>query len=143
MTVKVYDANQVSMIFMGIPITSGYEDGEFLTIEQTMADFEVVTGTDGSVTRYRTNNRHATIKVKLMQSSSGNAALSVINTLDISTPGGAGIGPMLIRDRQGTSIYTASKCWVAKPPDVKFDRKPVAREWILECADLVRLDGGN
>lgn len=143
MSTKVYDANQVSMVFMGIPITSGYDDGEFLTIEQEMADFEKVVGTDGEVTRYKTNNRSATIKLKLMQSSAGNAALSVLNTLDISTPGGAGIGPMLIRDRQGTSIYTASKCWISKPPDVKFDRKPTAREWTLECSDLVRLDGGN
>jgi hypothetical protein len=140
---KIYDANQVSMVFMNIPIVSGYDDGEFLTIELPVQDFEVVTGTDGENTRYATNNRHAIIKLKLMQSSSGNAALSAILNIDKSTPGGAGVGPMLVRDRQGTSIYTASKCWIAKPPDVKFDRKPGPREWILECGDLVRLDGGN
>lgn len=140
---KIYDADQVSLVFMGIPIDSGYADGEFLTIEQSEADFTVVVGTDGQVTRSKTGNRHATIMLKLMQTSSGNAALSAINNLDVSTPGGAGVGPMLVRDRQGTSLYTAVACWVAKPPNVSFDRAAGPREWTLEVGSLIRLDGGN
>lgn len=140
---KVYDADQVVMVFMGIPISSGYADGEFLTIEQEAQDFETKVGTDGEVTRSKTNNRHAIIKVKLMQSSDGNAALSAINNVDIAASGGLGIGPMLIKDLQGTTLYTAAKCWIAKPPDVSFDRTATAREWTLECAQLLRLDGGN
>jgi hypothetical protein len=143
MGAKVFDADQVSLVFMGITIDSGYADGEFVTIEQTEQDFTVVVGTDGEVTRSKTNNRHATIKVKLMQTSSGNATLSALNNLDVATPGGAGVGPMMIRDRQGTSVYTASKCWIAKPPDVSMDRTATPREWTLECANLVRFDGGN
>lgn len=140
---KVYDSDQVSLVFMGIPIDSGYAEGSFLTIEQSEQDFEVKVGTDGEVTRSKTNNRHATIKVKLMQTSSGNTALSALNNLDVATPGGAGVGPMLIRDRQGTSLYTAGKCWIAKPPDVDFDRSATSREWTLECANLIRFDGSN
>ncbi len=140
---KVYDADQVTLVFMGIPIDSGFNDGEFCTIEQSAQDFDVVVGTDGEVTRSKTGNRHAVIKVKLLQTSSGNGALSALNNLDVLTPGGAGIGPMLIRDRQGTSLYTASKSWIAKPPDVAFDRTATAREWTLECANLVRFDGGS
>ncbi len=143
MGAKIYDADQVSLSFMGVPIDSGYADGEFVTVEQSEQDFTAKIGTDGEVTRSKTNNRHAVIKVKLMQSSSGNAALSAINNLDVATPGGAGVGPMLIRDRKGTSLYTASKCWIAKPPDVSFDREATSREWQLECANLVRFDGGN
>lgn len=140
---KVYDADQVSLVFMGVPIDSGYADGEFVSVEQSEQDFDVVVGTDGEVTRSKTGNRHAVIKLKLMQSSSGNALLSAINNLDVGAPGGSGIGPMLIKDRQGTSLYTASKCWIAKPPDVSFDRTATPREWTLECANLVRFDGSN
>ncbi len=143
MGAKIYDADQVSLVFMGIPIDSGYADGEFLSIEQTTADFESVVGTDGEVTRSKTNDARATIKVKLMQTSSGNAAFSALNNIDKTLPGGAGVGPMLVKDRQGTSLYTASKTWIAKPPDVSFDRAATAREWTLECANLVRFDGGN
>lgn len=129
---------------MGIMITSGYADGEYLTLEQMSADFEEIVGTDGEVTRSMTNDRRAKIVVKLMQTSSGNAALSALNNTDRSLPGnGAGVGPMLIRDRNGNSLYTASQCWIAKPPDVKLDRKATSREWELHCADLTRLDGGN
>lgn len=143
MSTKVYDSNQVSLSFMGVPIDSGYADGEFLTLEQAEADFDSVVGTDGEVTRSKTNNHSATITLKLMQSSDGNLALSVINTLDKSVPNGAGIGAMLIRDRQGTSVYSAAHCWISKPPDVSFDKTAKDRSWTLMCSDLVRVDGGN
>ncbi len=140
---KIYDSNQVALVFMGIPINSGYADGEFLTIEQESQDFNVVVGTDGEVTRSKSNNRHAVIKLKLMQSSDGNAALSALNNIDMLANGGAGVGPMLIKDNQGNSLYAASKCWIAKPPDVSFDRTAGSREWTLECSFLQRFDGGN
>ena len=140
---KIYDADQISLVFMGIPINSGYADGEFLTIEQESNDFNDVVGTDGEVTRSNSKDLRATIKVKLMQTSDGNAALSALNNLDKVTPGGAGVGPMMIKDRQGTSLYTASKCWIQKAPDVTFDRTATSREWTLRCADLTRIDGGT
>lgn len=143
MSAKVYDSNQVSMVMLGIPVLGGFADGEFCTIEQAEQDFMAVVGTDGEVTRSKSNNRMATIKIKLMQSSATNAAFSAINNLDVSTGGGAGVGPMLIADLQGTSLYAASKCWISKPPDVSFDRTATSREWEFTCADLKRLDGGN
>lgn len=140
---KHYDATEVSVAFAGIPINSGYADGEFLSIEQNAADFEIKVGTDGQVTRFKTNNHSAKIKLKLHQSSDSNAALSAINQLDRAGQNGAGVGPLLIKDRQGTSLYTASKCWISKPPVASFAREVMDREWELECADLIRLDGGN
>jgi hypothetical protein len=143
MSTRSYDAANVTLSFMGAVIDSGFADGEFCTVEQDAADFEKVVGTDGEVTRYPTHNRAAKITVKLLQSSQGNAKLSAINLIDVTVGNGAGIGPMIIRDRGGSSIYTAAHCWISKSPDVKFDRAPTPREWMLECADLVRVDGGN
>lgn len=143
MSTKIYDADQVSLVFMGIPISSGYADGVFVEIEQEEDDFSHKVGTDGETTRSKTNNRNADIKLHLMQTSDGNAALSAVNNLDVSAPGGAGVGPMLIRDRQGTSLYTAAHCWIRKPPDVAFAREAGDRVWTLHVSDLVRLDGGN
>ena len=82
---KRYDAAQVTLVFMGILIDSGFADGEFLTIEQSAPDYEVVVGTDGQVGRSRTNNRHATIKVKLMSTSDGNTFFSGLSNLGIQT----------------------------------------------------------
>lgn len=142
-SLKIYDANEVTVIVANVPIESGFADGEFVTIEQASADFETVVGTDGEVTRSKTNDRRATITVKLMQSSDSNAVLSALNNLDREEGNGAGVGPLLIRDKQGTSLYTAAKSWIKQPPNVSFDKTATSREWVFECADLKRLDGGN
>lgn len=140
---KVYDANEVTVNVAGLPIESGYDDGEFCRIEQESDDFTDKVGTDGEVTRSKTNDRRATIAIILMQSSDGNALLSGLNNIDRLAGNGAGVGPLLIRDRQGTALYAAAECWISKPPDVSFDREPTAREWTLRCASLERFDGGN
>lgn len=144
MSLKRYDAAQVTMVFMGILIDSGFADGEFLTIEQSAPDYEVVVGTDGQVGRSRTNNRHSTIKVKLMHTSDGNGFFGALSNAGILAANGADIGPMLVRDRvSGTCMYTAANCWIAKPPDVSYDNKITMREWTLECDELVRIDTGS
>lgn len=140
---KIYDADQVTLVICNLPIDSGFADGEFCRIEQDSDDFTDVVGTDGEVTRSKTNDRRATITILLMQTSVGNTILSTLNNLDRNLPGGAGVGVLFIRDRQGVAIYTASKCWIAKPPDVSFGREATSREWKIRVSDLKRLDGGN
>lgn len=140
---KVYDANEVTLIIAGLPIESGYDDGEFCRIEQESDDFVDKVGTDGEVTRSKTNDRRATVAVILMQSSDGNALLSGLNNIDRLAGNGAGVGPLLIRDKQGTALYAAAECWISKPPNVSFDREPTAREWTIRVANLERFDGGN
>src|ERR1700676_2895929 len=111
---KRYDAAQVTLMFMGLLITSGFNEGEFLTIEQSAPDYEAVVGTDGQVSRSRTNNRHAVIKVKLMQTSDGNTLFTALSNAGILAANGSDIGPMLVRDRvSGVCQYTASACWIA------------------------------
>lgn len=140
---KIYDADQIVLVIADIPISSGYADGEFCRVEQDTDDFTDVVGTDGEVTRSKSNDRRATVSVVLMQSSDGNAALSTLNNLDVNTPGGAGVGGLLIKDLQGTTLFTSDKCWIAKPPNASFDRGPTSREWKIRVAKLVRFDGGN
>jgi len=140
---KVYDANEVTIIVAGIPIDSGYDDGEFCRIEPESPDFVDKVGTDGEVTRSKTNDRRATCSVILMQSSTGNALLSALNNIDRLNGNGAGVGPFLVRDKQGTSLYAAAECWISQPPNVSFDREPTAREWTIRIANLERFDGGN
>lgn len=144
MSLKRYDAAQVTLILADVPIDSGLNEGEFLTIEQSAPDYEVVVGTDGEVGRSRTNNRHAVIKVKLMQTSDGNTLLSAVSNTGLLAKNGADVGALMVRDRvSGLAVFTAAECWIAKPPDVAFDNKITPREWMLECASLIRFDGGS
>lgn len=140
---KVYDANEVSIIFAGLLIDSGFDDGEFLRIEQEADDFIDKVGTDGEVTRSKTNDRRTTLTILLMQSSVGNALLSGLSNIDRLAGNGAGVGPLLVRDKQGTFVFSAAECWISKPPNVSFDREATSREWTLRCANPERFDGGN
>lgn len=142
MALKVYDPDEITVSVFGILI-GGYADGEFVRIEQESDDFTDVAGTDGSVSRAKTNDRRATITFVLMQTSESNALLSAISNLDRNTPGGAGVGAVQVRDRQGNTIYSGAEAWISRPPNASFDREVTSREWTLRVARLERTDGGN
>lgn len=139
---KVYDSDQITLSLAGI-LLGGYAEGEFCRIEQEADNFTDVAGTDGEVSRSKVNDKRATITFLLMQTSESNALLSALANLDANTPGGAGVGALLIRDRQGTTIYKAAEAWVSRPPNVSFDQAATTREWTVRCARLERVDGGN
>ena len=142
-SVKVYDADQVTVNFGGLPIETGQADGEFVRIEQQEDSFTVVVGTDGQVTRSKTNNRYTVATLLLMQTSSGNAILSAAHNRDLEFANGASIVPLFIRDRGGLTLFTDPNAWIIKPPDVSLDRVATSREWPIGCPRPVRFDGGN
>lgn len=139
----VYDPNEVSAMVCGLPIEGGYADGTFIEIEQDSDDFVDVVGIDGDVTRSKTNDRRATITLTLMQTSESNGLLSALNNIDRKASNGAGVGPLLIKDNQGTTLFAAEKSWIAKPPTAGFDKTAGPRAWKIRVADLERFDGGN
>ncbi len=143
MSFKIYDADQVTLNVVGIPITSGYADGEFLRVEKETDDFTDVVGTDGSVTRSKTKDERATITVVLMQTADSNAVLAALSLVDRAAPNGAGVGALFIRDRQGTSLYEADELWISKSPDATFDREATSREWTFRVAKLRDFTGGT
>lgn len=139
---KIYDAREVSLVISNIPIDSGFAEGAFVEVEQLEEDFKMVVGTDGSVTRSKTNNRSAKVIVRLLQTSDGNALLSALNRLDKLQPNGAGVGAFLLKDRtNGSIVHQAEHCWIAKPPKVTYEKIATPREWELAIADLDRTDG--
>lgn len=143
MATKTYDAKEVSVIVGGIQIDSGFADGEFCRIEQETDDFDDVVGTDGEVTRSKTYDRRANVTILVMQSSKSNQALSALSNLDRTAPNGAGIVPVMVRDRNGDSLYESQHGWIKRPPDVSFDRTATPREWLIRCGQLERNDAGN
>lgn len=143
MTLRHYDADEVTIVVGPVLIDDGFADGEFVRIEQESDDFTDVAGSSGEVARSKTLDRRATITIILLQTAAANDALSVISNTDRETAGGAGVVPMMIRDRQGRALYTAENVWIMKPPDVSLDRGATSREWVLRTDNLVRFDGGS
>jgi hypothetical protein len=145
--VKNYNANQIDLIIAGLPISDGYADGEFVNINQNGDDYALLVGADGSPVRSALNDRSAIVEVTLMQTSNGNslfAALRSAGEIQRLT-GGAGvdIAPFLIRDKLGTALYTAKESWIAKPPQVMYDKVATPRKWTIAIANLIRFDGGS
>ena len=145
MALKIYDPDQVSCSFAGIPIfqTEHTADGEFLSVAMESDAFNDVVGSNGGGTRPKSNDQRATVTIKLMQSSETNALLSAIHNADLAAPNGAGVGALLIRDRNGTTLLESTAAWIVKAPDISMDRQATTREWVIKCASLKRFDGGN
>lgn len=133
---KVYDSNEVKISIAGIPITGGFADGEFLRIEPETEAFTDVVGTDGEVTRSKSNDGRATATILLMQTAEANAALSALHNQDKNQPGGAGVGRFLVQDLNGGTLHEAAQCWIQNRPNVSYDREATAREWPIRLADL-------
>jgi hypothetical protein len=139
---KEYDADQVLVYFNGVRL-QGFADGEFFTVEQLSDGFTDVVGTDGEVTRSKTNDRRMKVVAKLMQSSDANAALSVLHAKDLNAPNGAGVGTFLMQDLSGATIVQGAQAWIVKYPDGSMDRGPKGRDWEIRIANGLRVEGGN
>jgi hypothetical protein len=143
MGLKIYSANEVTFNFSGLNIDSGRGDDEFVRIEQQEDNFSYKAGVDGEGTRSESKNRYTVVTATLMQTSDGNALLSAIQNLDIKTPGGAGVAPLLVRDRQGNSVFMAAEAWIIKPPDRTYGKEAATVEWTFGVHSPERFDGGN
>lgn len=138
-----YDPSLYTLVVAGIPIPSdGYADGEFIKIERDVQKFTDVSGTDGSVTRAKQLDRRATCTFSTMQGATINAVLSTLLLADLNSDNEAGIGPFLLKDRNGLTVHEGEKCWIAKDPDVSLDRNPTARPWMIRVAKLESFEGG-
>lgn len=143
MVMKTYSANDVSLIIAGVPVDSGRGESTFVEI-QIPERFVLQRGCDGECTRAPTNDTTATATVTLTQSSSGNALLSALHSLDLAAPaGGAGVGPFMLKDGSGTSLYAAPHCYIIKSPDAAFGGAPGERQWQLQIIGLEAFCGGN
>lgn len=139
-----YDLNQVTVTVADVLIDGGWFEDDVIKLEPNSDDYGFVVGAGGDVGRYKTNDPVTKVTLRLMQGSAYNDALAAKRALDLNTPGGAGVGAFLVKDRLGRSLYTGSKSWIAGPPkDVTFGKGLKVREWTIIVANTLRFDGGN
>lgn len=138
--VTTYDVAQVFVTYAGITLTGFAEDSK-VTIEYDADAWSKQVGVDGETTRSKSNNRCASVTVKLMQSSADNAALTALYEADMAT--NAGALPLLIKDSSGTSIHTAESAWIRKLPTTEYAMNAGTREWVLDTGPMVSVIGGN
>lgn len=140
---KVYSAAEITCMFAGLPIDSGRGDDEFAAIKKAEDTFTVKVGVDGELTRSESKNNYHTVELTVMRTSRANALLCAIYTGDVAIPGGAGIAPMLIRDRQGLSVFSTAEAWIVKLPDNVYAKEANTIKWMFGANNPLNFVGGN
>jgi len=137
-----YDPDQVQTLFDLVPV-SGFAEDKMVDIEEDGKLFELVQGADGQSTRSKVLKRSALVTIHLMTTSQLNAAFSAIVQQDLLSPGGAGVGPLLIRDGNGASLFTSATSWIEERPKKSYGTKAEANEWKIRVVDYVFFEGGT
>lgn len=138
--VRTYDPGQVVVTWGGL-IFDGFMSGTFVTVSRTAKSFEKFTGANGEVTRVRKRDRSGTVKISLLQTAIGNAALSAYLALD--EEGADQVKPLSVKDLSGASLYEAPQAWISGPPEAAFSEGEEGREWEFDCGKLRMTSGGN
>jgi hypothetical protein len=140
--VRPYSADQMLVTFAGVNLLEGLADGEFFRWEREADDFDDQVGTDGEVTRSKTNDGRVSCILVLMHTSPINDVLSALINADLAAPGGVGIAPLLVKELQGTTLLSAPKAWIKSRPSPTRDRTATSVEWTIRCAATGEIHGG-
>ncbi|MCK9604727.1 MAG: DUF3277 family protein [Candidatus Omnitrophica bacterium] len=141
---KNYDSNAVDLVICAVPITDGRAEN-FVKITATEDAFGTEVSADGEVTRFATHNDVADVEVTLKRSSKHNQQLAAIFAADRLSTAGAGVGVLLVKDRNGASVFASDKCWIKKLPDWQSGKAVGDVTWQLQCVikPLGAIPGGN
>jgi hypothetical protein len=126
----LHDLAAVTAVVLGIPIEEGRAPDNFLEIDP-QAQFETVQSADGLVIRCKTRNRVTPVMLNILQGSAESAKLWALHAADEANPGGAGVGPFLVEDANGSTLITGT-CWIKKAPKRTFGNVQKFETWELE-----------
>lgn len=142
MGLKTFNANEVTLSIAGRAIAAGFADGDFVKVAMASDAWTDKAGTDGEVTRSKTNDPRADVSVMLMQTSDGNDVLSQIHEADLAAPNGAGVGQFLLRDQFGRTVVRG-QTFVMKRPDIARGREAGTVEWKIRLIVSEYTVGGS
>lgn len=137
-----YDPKQVVVTFANQVIT-GFATGTFITATRSTDLWDLIGGSDGEVTRIKSNDRSGLVTMTLQQASASNIFMQTQYALDELSS--TGVGPLLVRDFTSASgQVAAANAFIKRLPD--WARATAAEsnvEWIFACPILGIAHGGN
>jgi len=140
---KLYNGKEVTFNFASIDVDAGLGDDVFVRIEKINGGrFTAKAGVDGEVTRSLNGDNIHRVTLTLQQTSKFNDALSAVHLLDVQEDG-AGVAPLMVRDRKGTDLFTEPEAFIEMLPDQEKAREAGEVEWRFLCPDPKRFVGGN
>lgn len=139
---KVYSLANSILIVAGVDLAliGGFSDSDAFEIEPASDHVTVTEGCDGSVAFADTGSTLFNVKIKLLQTSAANAALSGIYLIQKATKIAV---PVVYKDTSGADTFGSGAAVIVKPPKFNRGSKITSQEWSLSCADSVWFLGGN
>ena len=138
-SLRSFDPNRVTVSVAGTAIV-GFADDKVM-VERANNSWELVVGADGEATRVKSNDKSGTITINLQQSSPSNDFLSAIFAVDEASA--AGVVPIAITDKSGTTVVGAPLAFIEKLPEASFSKNQNDRSWVFRCNNLNYYLGGN
>lgn len=135
-----YDPSSVVASFAGVPL-GGFADGTFIGVERNNDSFTLMVGAGGEAARARSRNSSGKVTFTLMATSVVNDLLSAVWRADELF--GTGVGVVIVKDLNGTTLCIANNAWIMKPPKVEFGKEIGTREWVIECESVYMKSGGT
>lgn len=135
MSLRTYDPKQVIFTWSGLVLT-GFAAGTVITAARTTDLWEMIAGSDGEVTRIKSNDRSGTVAVTLQQGSASNELL-MAKVLEDEIANTA-IGALLVKDFTSPTAFLAGpQAFIKRMPDwarASADESNV--EWMFAVPDL-------
>lgn len=139
MTIKTYSPEDISISVFGRNLQNLADS--MVKIAYSEDQFTLMIGGDGEPTRNKNPNRSGTIVVTLKGSSDDNLFLSGLAAGDYISK--IGTFAVMVKDNNGTSLYTAAEAFIQKVADADFSKEVTDREWTIACPKLIMVNGGN
>lgn len=139
MSSKVYDPQQLSVIFGVVPI-SGFAEDTMVNIDTEDPQYNATTDIHGNVTRFKVNKNLAKITITLTQSSPSNDVLS--SYVEADRINNSGTFPVMIKDPNGTTLFSSTSAYVEQVPSVEFGNDNKNREWLIRATNINKFIGG-
>ena len=144
MTVQVYSCSDVTVNFGGILIDRADMGPETLvTITQDQKAFKPRKGIGGRTCRSEQKDPSYTVKVNIPQTSAVHDLLSALHNLDKATPGGTGIVPLYIADRNGNAKFVSTEAFIDGDPEQKYGDEEGDWEWTIIAATAENFVAGH
>lgn len=125
--VYTYSPEEVDFIVSGYKIT-GWNS---IAVSRVSAGFTHIPGINGKNTRIRNKDTGATIFVDVVRTSPVNTVFSEVHRLDLIH--GTGRLDVMIKDKQGESLYSSIEAYIDKYPDDAFTTEMNNRRWTINC----------
>lgn len=140
---KNYDPGRVIIVVNGVQI-QGFADGTFVKVARKTPSFSDKAGAGGDVVRTKSRDLRATMEITLLPSSPSNDYLSGLVATDEHVDAGVGaVGPVMVKELNGTTVCAGANAWVTQPADTEFGAEPVNRTWLVTVASLSVMNVGG